>query len=325
MMLARASCVVVGLAVGLAAALWLDGIIPPVGLLAIAHVVGVVAAAVVAMLATAVCTLVVSDWQVDAQSRHDWAQLGLTPAHLMVALEPACESDIDLRYPAATSDETLQQVFRIHCATTLTAHSVSISVPSTEFPSAPLAREQGRHPATASKTQASECALRPVVGAPARVAVAVSRSWKGKRHAKKTTQPLRLVANGDAWPEWQARIFPQAGKAADVIVLSAERADRAQPPPEASTLSDDAESIAQPACRGPPRTIARRLGARETTVEQQRNGHANSSSRNVVVRDDFGSQIPISAGELEVIEIYLGHVLHGLLASSTTKSDSDKS
>lgn len=41
------------------------------------------------------------------------------------------------------------------------------------------------------------------------------------------------------------------------------------------------------------------------------------------MRDDLGPQIPISAAELEVIETYLGHLLHDLLASSTTKSGSD--
>lgn len=45
----------------------------------------------------------------------------------------------------------------------------------------------------------------------------------------------------------------------------------------------------------------------------------------IIVSDDLGPQIPISAAELEVIETYLGHLLDDLLASSTTKPPSDKS
>jgi len=110
----------------------------------------------------------------------------------------------------------------------------------------------------------------------------------------------------------------------DVIVLSAGQNDRVQSPPDASVVSNGAESTARPACRGPPQVIARRRDATGTTAERRWVGCADASPDDLIVRDDLGPQIPISAAELEVIETYLGHLLHDLLASSTAEPDSDK-
>ncbi|MBN9279583.1 MAG: hypothetical protein J0I57_18410, partial [Hyphomicrobium sp.] len=90
MAFARGSYVLMILAAGLAATLCLGGIALPVSLVdasATAYAIAVAATSAVAMLATAVGTLVVSDWQADVQSRHDWAQLGLSPAHVSRAVE----------------------------------------------------------------------------------------------------------------------------------------------------------------------------------------------------------------------------------------------
>ncbi len=53
-----------------------------------AHGLAAMASSAVAMLTTAVGMLVVSDWQVETQSRHDWAQLGPAPAELSLAIKP---------------------------------------------------------------------------------------------------------------------------------------------------------------------------------------------------------------------------------------------
>lgn len=228
MTLARALCVVAGLVAGLASALWLSRTTQPVGLVdvsTIAHVVGVVGTSVVALLATAVGALMVSDWQADTQSRHDWAPLALMPTELSLAVEPAAADAIDPGYLTSASDETLRQVFRSHRATALMARSVSLSAPFAELSSTLPVREQGRHLAAASEAHASERVVRSVVGAPSRVALAVARAWKDKRRAKKIAQQFRFVANGDAWPQRRAPIYPRAGKTADVIVLSGDQAD----------------------------------------------------------------------------------------------------
>ncbi len=119
-------------------------------------------------------------------------------------------------------------MFRAGHATALMARSISIPAPSAELPSTLPVGEQGRHPVVASAAYAAERTLRPVVGAPSRVAMAAARSWKNKRHTKMIVQPLRLVANGDAWPQRQTPIYSRVGKAADVIVMSGDQADRAQ-------------------------------------------------------------------------------------------------
>jgi hypothetical protein len=61
------------------------------------------AAVLIGVLATLIAfagLLMASDWQADAQSRHDWAQIGLTPVHLKLITETASASDIDSRYLA---------------------------------------------------------------------------------------------------------------------------------------------------------------------------------------------------------------------------------
>jgi hypothetical protein len=134
MTLSRASCIAVCLAAWLAAAPWLDGITPLISIpdsWTIADAVTAVATSVVAMLAAAFSALIVSDWHTDVQGHHDWAQLGLTPAHLSVAEKLAAASDIDPHYLTYTSDEALRHVFRTHHAAARIARGAPVPGRST--------------------------------------------------------------------------------------------------------------------------------------------------------------------------------------------------
>jgi len=329
MMIPRARYLVAGIAAGLGAALWLDGIAHPSDIAtvssevsAITQALAVVATAAVAMLATAIGSLVASDWQADVQSRQDWTQLGLAPAHLSLAVDSAPASDVDPRYLAATSDETLRRVFRAHRATAQSDCGVSIGRSCTERASTNPVRQQGRHGGRPLEPDNSSNAK------PARISelsrdARVSRSWRGKRAGKWIASRLRFVANGGTWPEWPAIDYPLARRPADIVVLSVAKDDRAEPFIEPSAASA-AECVASPACRGPPQVKARRARKSETTAEPETGKPAEASSGDIVVRDNFGPQIPITGAELHVIETYLGHILHDLLAPSDKKPSSGK-
>jgi hypothetical protein len=320
----RGSYALMILAAGLAAAFWLGGITLPVSVMdasTTAYAIAVAAMSAVAMLATAIGALMVSDWQADVQSRHDWAQLALTPAHVSLAVELAPQSDLDPRYLAPTSDEVLRQVFRAHrvaapmaCRVPALARSAKVSsaLPAPDRVSGTEAASEGDAPRRASPRGISP---RPAA------AQAGVRSWKGKRREKVMAGRPRLVANGTPWPLWTPGISLPAGRAAEVIVLSGSQHKRAQPQLEAFVGPDGADSTARPACLGPPQVAARRRNVTEPAAEQRRDESADRSPGSIIVSDDLGPQIPIGIAELEVIETYLGHVLNDLLASSTAKPD----
>ena len=280
------------------------------------------AAVLIGVLATFIAfagLLMASDWQADAQSRHDWAEIGLTPAHLSLAVETGPASDIGFRYLATGSDEAVPRVFRANHVAAQIASNATRSTQPAEQPSSHPEWDQGRIAAAQLEAHAFEHALRPMAGAPFRVA----RTWNGKRRKIEIAPRLRLVANGDAWPLWTTRISPTAEGAAEVIVLSASQDDPARPQPETSVGPDRCDSTAQPACRGPPQVLARRRDTAEPAAEQP--WSADAPPDDIIVSDDLGSQIPICAAELEVIETYIGHLLVDLLTSSTARRPSDKS
>ena len=323
----RSPYVLIGLAAGLAAALCLGGVTLPVNPMdasTIAHAVAVAATCVVAVLATAVGALMVSDWQADVQSRHDWARLGLTPAHVSLAVELTPRGDLDPRYLAPTSDEALQQVFRARRIAAPMAYSVPARAQPVELPSAQPVPDHVSGTGAASEGDVPRHASPRAVSTRPAAAQTVVPSWKGKRRQKIMAGRPRLVANGTPWPHWTAGIHPPTERAAEVIVLSASRDNRAQPQPEASVVPDGANSTARPACRGPPQAVARRRSTAEPAATQRRDERTDTSPDGIIVIDDLGPQIPICAAELEVIETYLGHVLDDLLASSTARPPSDK-
>ena len=273
--------------------------------------VHIAAAVLIGVLATFVAfagLLMASDWQADAQSRHDWAEIGLTPAQLSLAVETGPASDMGFRYLATGSDEAVPRVFRANHVAAQIASNAPRSTQPAEQPSSHPEWDQGRAAAAPLQAHAPENALRPVVGAPSRVASVVARDWKRKRRTSEIAPSLRLVANSDTWPDWPAPIPPRADKTADIIVLSDRQCEQAPPLPEASIVSNGAESMAQPTCRGPPRSRARR-----STVPPD-----------PVVCDNFGPRLPIARAELDVIETYLERELRELLGRAKQADASEK-
>ena len=295
------------------------GVAATFGTLGAVHMAAALLIGVLATLVAFAGLLVLADWQTDAQSRYDWVDIGLTPAYLSLTVEtdPAC--DIGPRYLANGGDEALQRVFLANRVAAQVASNAPLSAQPAEQPSSHPEWDQGRDAAAQLEAHAFEHALRPMAGAPFRVA----RTWKGKRRKIEIAPRLRLVANGEAWPLWTTRISPTAEGAAEVIVLSASQDDPARPQLETSVGPDRCDSTAQPACRGPPQVVARRRDTAEPAAEQP--WSADAPPDDIIVSDDLGSQIPICAAELEVIETYLGHLLDDLLTSSTARHPSDKS
>lgn len=188
---------------------------------------GWLASAALAILATAIANLAMSDWQADVQSGQAWAGLRLTPAHLSLAVEVAAASDSDPRYWTSASDEALSRAFRTQRDA---AARAARGVPEFAIP---------------------ERVLRTVVRLPSQAVRTL------KRRARKETAQLRLVANGDAWPGWPALAYPRADRTRRVIVLSK---DNARPLAEASGGSGGTETEGAAGCRGPPQIAPPRTG-----------------------------------------------------------------
>ncbi len=247
--------------------------------------------------------LSISDWQADVQSRREWARLGLTPVHLSSAVELARESDLDARYLAPSSNEALQQVFRVYRVAAQTTCSAPAPERSAGLPSAHPVPDQANDASASSKADAPERAASNAVGTRATIAKTVW--WKGRSRAKVMAARVRLVANGDTWP---APIPPRVDKAADIIVLSDRQREQTRPLPVASVVSNGAESTAQPTCRGPPRSRARR----------------SAVPPDPVVCDNFGPRLPVGRAELDMLETYLERELRELLGYTKQAGDSEK-
>jgi hypothetical protein len=246
----------------------------------VAHALTAFAFASLAMLTTAVGARLFPEWQTDVQSRQDWAQLGLKPAQLSFAVELTPSSDIDPRYLATTRDEALRHDFLTHRAAEQAARRVPIQASSDEFPSVQLVRQQGYGSAALLKADTCEPILRDLASAPMRAA-RISNLRKGKRRTNDTAPRLRLVANGDIWPNRSVPTSPRGDKIADVIVLNNRQREHAQDNPKDSVVSTSAESTAQPPCRGAPRSRASRSGV----------------PADPVVRDKLGQRTPIGREE----------------------------
>lgn len=262
------------------------GAIVTFGALSAVHMAAAVLIGVLAAFIAFAGLLMASDWQADVQSRHGWAEIGLTPTHLSLTVETGPASDIDPWYWAPGNDEALQQVFRANRVAAQVASNNPFSAQPAGQPSPHPASDQGHAAAPQLEAHAFEHASRPVIGAPSRTA----RSWKGKRRGKEIAPVMRLVANGTAWPRWTARIGPTAQRAAEVVVLSAGLDDQAQSQPEASTDDGKAEST------------------EPVSLHSTTNNSDTSTPRRVsrrVVTDDLGPKIPITREELDAIEAYL--------------------
>jgi len=270
------------------------------GTLAIAPMAAAVLIGVLATFIAFAGLLVISDWQADAQSRHEWAEIGLTPAHLSLTIETGAASDTGPCYLVAGSDEVLQRMFRANRVAAQVAGSAPHSAQPAEQPSPHPEWDQGRAAVAPSEAHALEPALRPVASAPSRVAFAAARVWKSKRRKIEIASRLRLVANGTAWPVRTTRVGPAAQGAAEVIVLSAGHDDQARPQPEASIDASKTEST------------------EPVSLHSTMNNSDMPAPRRVgrrVVTDDLGPKIPITREELDAIEIYLEADLRKLFSS----------
>lgn len=274
----RSSYVLMILAASLAAALWLGGMSPLVSLMdasTIASVIAVAVTSAVAMLATAVGALMVSDWQADVHSRQEWAQLGLTPVHIGRPLELARESDVDPRYLDSASDEALRRVLQVYRATAPKSYSGPDPEQSAGLPPAQTMPDPISGAGVVPKAESPERVLSNAVST--RFAATKTVSWKDRSRAKILATRVRLVANGGTWPKGPVSIPRRVDKAADVVVLSDRQREQAPSLPEQYVVSNGADSTAQPTCRGPPRSRARR----------------SAVPPDPVVCDDFGPRIPI--------------------------------
>ena len=261
-------------------------------------VASMAAAVLIGVLATFIAfagLLSISDWQADVQTRQEWARLGLTPVHLSSAAELARESDLDPRYLAPSSNEALQQVFRVYRVEAQT----TCSVPALERSASVLpAPDHVSDVKVIPKADSPKCALPKVVST--RAATGKASSWKERSRAKVMAVRVRLVVNGATWPERLAPIPRSIDKAADIIVLSGRRREQVTPLPEASVVSNDAEST-EPvslysATSNSDTSAPRRVGRR-------------------VVTDNLGPKIPITSEELDAIETYLEADLRKLFSS----------
>ncbi|WP_072385454.1 hypothetical protein [Hyphomicrobium sp. CS1BSMeth3] len=257
------------------------------------------AAVLIGVLATFVAfagLLMISDWQVEVQSRQEWAQLGLTPAHLSRAAEFVCERGLDPRYLAPSRDEALRQEFRIYRIAAQTTCSRQAPERPTGFPSAQLASDDVSAIGAASKADVAEGASPKVVG----TRTAATRTASRKGRAKVVAPRVRLVANGNAWPFWATRIGPVAQGPAEVVVLGAGLDEQGQSQPKAPIDASKAERT-EPA-----------------NLHSTTNNSDTSAPRRVgrrVVTDDLGPKIPITREELDAIENYLEADLRKLFTS----------
>ncbi|MBN9278574.1 MAG: hypothetical protein J0I57_13255, partial [Hyphomicrobium sp.] len=265
--------------------------------------VHVAAAVLIGVLATFIAFagwLIASDWQADVQSRHDWAEIGLTPAHLSPTVEAGPASDIGPCYLVNESDKTLRLLFLAHRAAAQTVRGVPAPASSTERPPAQAVPDRVSDAGAVSKADAFKLASSKEVST--RSAATKISSWKGRSREEVIAARVRLVANGDTWP---APIPLRVDKAADIIVLSDRQREPAPGLPEASVATNGAETTAQPTCRGPPRSRVRRAAVLPDPV----------------VGDNFGPRLPIGRAELDVLETYLERELRELLGYTKQAGD----
>jgi hypothetical protein len=329
MTMPRTASLLVGLAAGLFAALWLGTSARDV--LSIVQAVAVIASAAVAALATAMGGLMVSDWQAEAQSRRDWAQLGLAPAELSTPAPAQTAWDIDQSNHNSADNAALRQIFRTHRAVP-PVQPESIRAVVAGLTPASLGSEHANHIEELSRDGLRHHALRgAIVASNVRMLPAVASHRAAKLHVKRTVLPARLVANGRSWQGWVAhqpstptRVALSAESTGEIVTLGSSGDVQARQPSEVGGMIDPATEA--PSCRGPPvrhsRSSHRRLPVpAHPAIKREAPTGEVVARTDPVVRDDLGQPVPVCAAELEVIEVYMGHVLSDLLASSITQDE----
>ena len=308
MTLPRAPSVLVGPAAGLLASLWLGT--SAAEALGVVQAVAVLGSAIVAMLATAMGGLMMSDWQADMQSRRDWAQLGLTPAELSSPIQ------VRTAYQNSTDNEALRAIFR--------AHRTGVHAVVRDASAAPLTSEHAGHGQELSQDGAHHHALSRST------AESKVRLLRATFHVKHHAIPARLVVNGLSWQGPVAyelnmpnRVALFAGRTAEIITLGNSEDVEAQRLSTARGLIDPTAEA--PSCRGPP-PLKQRRSRRGAITAIERAGAGSSVLRDgdPRVRDDLGQPVPVCATELDVIETYLGDTLDELFASSKPSAGTER-
>ena len=314
-----AASLLTGVITGQCAALWFGT--SASGAVGIVQIMAALASATVAALATGMGGLMVSDWQVDMQSRRDWAQLGLTPAELSTSIQGGTAWEINPSYQNSATNEAVLAILRAHRAVQ-PVQPESLLAPEPTVP--PLPSEEVKHTEKLLRGAVRRHALsRPIIGRNVRM-------LRAKLHVKRTVLPARLVANGVSWQEGVAQelstpkpVALSPGSTAEIITLSSSGDGKGWRPAEAERVTDHAAEI--PSCRGPPSLKQRRstLGA---AIGVGRAGAATRALRDedLLVHDDLGHPVPVCATEIEVIETYLGDVLEELFATTRTSPKSER-
>jgi hypothetical protein len=313
-----AAYLLTGLAAGFGAVLWLG--VPELHALSVGHVVAAIGSAAVGTLTAAIGGLMVSDWQADVQSRHDWAQAGLTRTELSTSLDVRPAWDMDASYQSSSVNTALQATFRAHrCSQPVQCEGVLVAIPKTA--GAPLNRDHVGRTGDLSRGAARRLALkRPIFRNIGRM----TRSHQGARlHVKRLAPSPYRVANNASWQQWGThgvtttpRLVLSAGRADEIAKLnSSENGERARPAEVGLTdLAGEA-----PSCRGPPSRRSR-MPRHKAAMPQQppvRRSSANpAQGTDPIVRDDLGQPVPVCAAEVNVIEAYLGHLLSDVFESS---------
>ena len=319
-----AAYLLAGLAAGFGAVLWLG--VPGLYALSVGHAVAAIGSAAVATLTAAIGGLMVSDWQADVQSRHDWAQARLTRTELSTSLDVRPAWDMDASYQSSSVNTALQATFRARrCSQPVQCEGVLVAIPETA--GAPLNRDHVGRTGDLSRGAARRLALkRPIFRNIRRMA----RSHQGARlHVKRLAQSACRVANDASWQQWGThgvrttpRVVLSAGRADEIERLSSSEDGELARPAEVR-LTDLASEA--PSCRGPPSVTRGRTPRHKAAMPQQppvrRASASPEQGTDPIVRDDLGQPVPVCAAEVNVIEVYLGHLLSDVFESSTADEE----
>jgi hypothetical protein len=352
---ARTPQLCAGALAGLGSALWINVVGPFAGLVAawgslvLANALAVAVVAALAMLAITAGTLLAADWRAEDSDRQAWAEIDVATVELRLPAESVAPPQIDPRY--LTSTDALPSVFRAHRFTSpapapsthspSAVHSAAIVLAPGEFLSSETALTIPSKIGTGAaidvamgrKSSSASFGREPPV-------VASCRRQPRTQRAEPAVGVARLVANGEICLQWMphdmrvlTRVAPR-GYIADIVVLSGECGDRDQREcaPDPSAGDGAVKSDEPPSCRGPPSSIDRPSRSLLTVPEEpsvEKSGHAGPTgpqpSANHIVRDNLGHQVPVCAGELDVIQTYLNRALQDLLGSGAAAPDREKS
>ena len=300
------------------------------------NIIGPCAGLVVGILALLVATavsLVVADWRAETASRETWAIIGIAAAEL----SHSGPSQTDSCYLVTSDDRRWQSVFRTHRPAASDARA--------QFPAAtsviqnfsqtggplPAVAELATAPTVANRISAPSVTENAIPFQEHRSAslalvqtprVAAFRPARlGMVYEQSSARAVRLVANGGSGPKGSLAVgasrrhMRNARKSLFSAAIRAVAINRTSAVLRRAMAQLAAVSRQVVEDHQPPR------GGRLTNTRTVPDGRMCDPA----VHDNLGRQVPVCAAELDVLEIYLEHVLQRLLASSPRAPDGDKS